>query len=83
MSQEENLNRLENIVNNLLTKLDGVAAEKQQLAEQLRQVSDENVELKQEVARLREEKDQVRHRVSGIIDSIEQWEQKMTAQGAA
>ncbi|TBV80311.1 MAG: DUF904 domain-containing protein [Desulfobulbaceae bacterium] len=81
MSHEENLSHLANMVNNLLGRLDAIASEKEKMTEQLRLVGMENAELRQDLIEMREEKSQVRQRVDGLIDFIEQWERNFAVRG--
>ena len=71
---EEAMARLEAVVENLLTGFNGLKQEKLELEAKLRQKEYEVEELQEVMTTLKEEKSLVYRRVSGLLNSIEEWE---------
>jgi predicted nucleic acid-binding Zn-ribbon protein len=74
MGYENDLNRLEKVVERLMTSLDAVQHEKNDLLARVRQLEEEKKGLQQDLLRLNEDKDQIKKRVNSLIGSIEKWE---------
>ncbi|MEW6595797.1 MAG: DUF904 domain-containing protein [Thermodesulfobacteriota bacterium] len=74
MGYENDLGRLEKIVEKLMANLDAIQQEKNGLAAMVRQLEEERKGLQQEVARLMEDKEQVKKRVHTLIGAVEKWE---------
>jgi len=76
---EEAMVRLEAVVEKLLAGYNGLKQEKLELEARLRQKEFEVEELQEVVATLKQEKTVVHKRVSGLLDSIEEWERNQAA----
>ncbi len=74
MEYENDLGRLEKIVEKLMANLDAIQQEKNTLAAAVRQLEEEKKGLQQELVRLKEDKDQIKKRVHTLIGSVEKWE---------
>ncbi len=74
MGYENDLGRLEKIVEKLMANLDTIQQEKNALAATVRQLEEEKKGLQQELSRLKEDKDQIKKRVHTLIGSVEKWE---------
>ncbi len=72
--QEEVLASLEGVVEKLLGEFKTVKQEKAEVEALLRQRQFEVEELQELVATLKEEKGVVHQRVSGLLNSIQEWE---------
>jgi predicted nucleic acid-binding Zn-ribbon protein len=70
---------LEAVVEKLLAGFNSMKQEKAELEAQLRQRQYEVEELHELVAALKEEKTVVHQRVSGLLNSIEDWEKNQVA----
>ncbi len=77
--QEEVLANLENVVEKLLEQFRVVKQEKAEVEAMLRQKQFEVEELQDVVAALKEEKGVVHQRVSGLLNSIQEWEKNQAA----
>ena len=77
MNHEE-LSRLENIVEKLLSQFGTLKEEKQQLEAELDRKEQEIGQLKETAAQLKEEKNVIHGRVSSLITSLEKWEKAQT-----
>ena len=71
----EELGRLENIIEKLLTKFNSLRQEKNNLEADLRQKDQELRELRETTTRLREEKEVIHERVTSLLGSLEKWEE--------
>lgn len=76
MESKVDLERLENIVEKLLTSYNDLKAEKQRLERSLMEKDAEIIKLDGELQGLTEEKAGIHNRVSGLIASIEEWEKE-------
>ena len=74
MGYENDLGRLEKIVEKLMANLDAIQQEKNTLAAAVRQLEEEKKGLQLELSRLKEDKDQIKKRVHTLIGSVEKWE---------
>lgn len=81
MGYENELGRLEKIVEKLMANLDAIQQEKNGLAASVRQLEEEKKGLQQELARLKEDKDQIKKRVHTLIGSVEKWEKAFSGGG--
>ena len=82
MAYDENLTRLEKIVENLLDKLDSIQQEKNKIEAALAAKEKENSDLKAELGNIRQDKDKIHERVSTLISSIEKWESQSGSKSA-
>jgi chromosome segregation ATPase len=80
MIETEDLGRLENVVGKLLADFNDLKAEKNKLENLLQQKNNEIDELQEAVDRVHSERTQVHQRVSGILSSIEKWEEHQSPQ---
>ena len=78
MGYEDDLNRLEKVVEKLMGSLDTIQQEKNGLLVKVQQLEEEKRGLQQELARLSEDKDQIKKRVNTLIGSIEKWEKSFS-----
>lgn len=74
MEYDEDINKLEHNVEKMLTSLGTVQDEKLKLQADISRLEDEKKMLEEQINQLNEEKMHVRHRVSGLLTSIEKWE---------
>lgn len=74
MGYDNDLGRLEKIVEKLMANLDTIQQEKNALAAAVRQLEEEKKGLQQELAHLKEDKEQIKKRVHTLIGSVEKWE---------
>ena len=77
--QEEAMAQLEAVVEKLLAGFNGLKQEKAELEAQLRQKNFEVEEVQEVLAALKEEKSLVHQRVTGLLQSIEEWEKGQAA----
>ncbi len=82
MGYQEDLERLEGIVEKLLHRLDGLVRERDELARTLQAREAELEELRRRNAGLVEERAEVHQRVSRLLGAIEEWEQSHGAAAA-
>jgi chromosome segregation ATPase len=75
MTETEDLGRLESVVEKLLADFNSLKNDKNELENLLEQKNNEINELQSALDEVRSERNQVQQRVSGILNSIEQWEQ--------
>ncbi len=75
MGYQEDLERLEGVVEKLLHRLDGLVRERDELARTLQARETELEELRRRNAGLAEERAEVHQRVSRLLGAIEEWEQ--------
>lgn len=81
MIETEDLGRLENVVGKLLVDFNDLKVEKNKLENLLQQKNNEINELQEAVDKVNSERTQVHQRVSGILSSIEKWEEHQSPQG--
>jgi len=81
MIETEDLGRLENVVGKLLADFNDLKAEKNKLENLLQQKNNEIDALQEAVDKVHSERTQVHQRVSGILSSIEKWEEHQSSQG--
>ena len=81
MIETEDLGRLENVVEKLLADFNDLKVEKNKLENLLQQKNNEIEELQEAFGKVNSEQTQVHQRVSGILSSIEKWEQHQSSQG--
>lgn len=74
MSHDEDISRLEQYVENLLTSYNELKKEHQALELRLQESESENKELQENLAGLQDARQVMRSRVTGLIDRIETWE---------
>lgn len=82
MDEQGEFSRLEALVERLLIRFTAVREEKKQLEAQLLQKEEELAALGAELGNLKEEKQQVLHRVSGLLQVMEKWESDADAEEA-
>ncbi len=82
MGYQEDLVRLEGIVEKLLHRLEGLKKEKLDLEAALRGKEEELMEMQRQNASLSEERSEVHQRVSRLIGVIEEWEESQAAETA-
>jgi predicted nuclease with TOPRIM domain len=70
----QELSRLENIVENLLSQFGSLRQEKEHLESELERKRLELAELREATAQLQEEKNVIHGRVNSLISSLEKWE---------
>lgn len=75
MIETEDLGRLESVVEKLLADFNNLMIEKNKLETLLQQKNSEIEELQESFDKVHDERTQVHQRVSGILSSIEKWEQ--------
>ena len=81
MIETEDLGRLENVVGKLLADFNDLKAENNKLENLLQQKNNEIDALQEAVDKVHSERTQVHQRVSGILSSIEKWEEHQSPQG--
>ncbi len=74
MSQNEDLARLESIVEKMIASFEELKQEKAGLESQLHQKNNEIRELRDTLNGLQQEKATIHDRVTGLLGSIEKWE---------
>jgi|GEM_PF-2964421 len=79
MGYDNDLGRLEKIVEKLMANLDTIQQEKNALAAMARQLEEDKKRLQQELACLKDDKDQIKKRVHTLIGSVEKWEKAFAA----
>lgn len=80
MTKEQDLAKLENIVENLLLKFNGLKQEKNELVAQIQAKEEKIIELQTQIESLSENRSEVHGRVSNLINSIEDWEKSFFAE---
>lgn len=83
MTDNNELTRLEEIIDNLLNRYGKLEEENRKNLATIEARNEEIEELQQKLAGLEKEKEQVQERVSGILKSIEEWEGRERAGGNA
>jgi predicted nuclease with TOPRIM domain len=78
MIETEDLGRLESVVEKLLTDFNNLKKENSELEELLEQQQGEINKLQATLDEVQSDRTQVQQRVSGILNSIEQWEKSQT-----
>lgn len=76
MEQQNDLGRLEKIIEQLLASFTELKKEKTQLEKKLESQEGEIVALREQLKILERDKEQVCHRVSTLITTIEKWEKE-------
>ena len=74
MTETEDLGRLESVVEKLLADFNTLKNDNNELEKLLEQKNNEIKELQSTLDQVHSEQNQVQQRVSGILNSIEQWE---------
>lgn len=82
MEYEEDLKKLEDNVEKMLSSLDSVQGEKIKLQADIARLELDKKGLEEQIKRLKDEKKSIHQRVSGLLGSIEKWE-KSAAQETA
>ena len=80
MIETEDLGKLESVVETLLSDFNSLKAEKNKLENLLQQKNEEIDTLQEALDKVNNERTQVHQRVSGILSSIEKWEQHQASQ---
>lgn len=83
MTKEQDLVKLENIVENLILRFNVLKQENNELTAQLQAKEEKINELQVQVDSLNENTSEVKGRVSSLIDSIEDWEKSLLAEDQA
>lgn len=74
MKNESELAQLEQFVDTLLTRYNELKKDLSELKATLIKTEEERDDLNRKIAELRNERSEVKNRVSGLIDRIEEWE---------
>ena len=74
MEDREDLGKLENIVEKLISAYNTLKSDKHDVDESLSQSQSENEQLQNQLSQLQDEKSHVHDRVVGLLGSIEDWE---------
>ena len=74
MEDRQDLRKLENIVEKLISAYNNLKSDKQDVEESLLQSQIENEQLQNQLSQLQEEKSHVHDRVAGLLGTIEEWE---------
>ncbi|MCD6388486.1 MAG: hypothetical protein J7L69_03655 [Desulfobulbaceae bacterium] len=74
MEDREDLKKLENIVEKLISAYNNLKTDKHDVEEMLLQSQNENEQLQNQLSQLQDEKSHVHDRVVGLLGTIEDWE---------
>jgi len=74
MEEREDLRKLEDIVEKLISAYNNLKSDKQDVEESLLQSQIENEQLQSQLSQLQEERSHVHDRVAGLLGTIEEWE---------
>ena len=74
MEDREDLKKLENIVEKLISAYNNLKSDKHDVEEMLLQSQNENEQLQNQLSQLQDEKSHVHDRVAGLLGTIEDWE---------
>ncbi len=74
MEEREDLSKLENIVEKLISAYNNLKSDKHDIEEMLSQSQVENEKLQNQLSQLQDEKSHVHDRVAGLLGTIENWE---------
>jgi FtsZ-binding cell division protein ZapB len=74
MEDREDLKKLENIVEKLISAYNNLKSDKHDIEEMLSQSQVENENLQNQLSQLQDEKSHVHDRVAGLLGTIEEWE---------
>jgi FtsZ-binding cell division protein ZapB len=74
MEDREDLKKLENIVEKLISAYNNLKSDKHDIEEMLSQSQVENEKLQNQLSQLQDEKSHVHDRVAGLLGTIEEWE---------
>ena len=74
MEDREDLKKLENIVEKLISAYNNLKTDKHDVEEMLSQSQSENEQLQNQLSQLQDEKSHVHDRVVGLLGTIEDWE---------
>ena len=80
MEHNENLERLEQFVEKLVTSHNQLKKEKSEIMAQLQEKQQEIAELQETVKCLQEDKTVVHSQVTGLIDRIDEWEKMLASE---
>ncbi|MEA3546231.1 MAG: hypothetical protein U9R66_01095 [Thermodesulfobacteriota bacterium] len=81
MEEREDLGKLENIVEKLISAYNNLKSDKHDLEEMLLDSQTENEKLQSQLSQLQEEKSHVHDRVAGLLGTIEEWEKTQNLTG--
>ena len=74
MEDREDLGKLENIVEKLISAYNNLKSDKHDVEEMLSQSQIENEQLQNNLSQMQDEKSHVHDRVAGLLGTIEDWE---------
>ena len=83
MMQDSELGRLEDFVTKLLERFNALQADKKKVDDLLLQREGAIADLQEELAALKDERGEIGHRVSGLLERIEEWEADVNESGNA
>lgn len=83
MEYEEDLKKLEDNVEKMLSSLDSVQGDKIKLQADIARLELDKKGLEEQIRRLKEEKKSIHQRVSGLLGSIEKWEKSAALETAS
>jgi septal ring factor EnvC (AmiA/AmiB activator) len=83
MEYEEDLKKLEDNVEKMLSSLDSVQGDKIKLQADIARLELDKKGLEEQIKRLKEEKKSIHQRVSGLLGSIEKWEKSTALETAS